>query len=245
MVKLISAEAVAIASGQNNQDVSVEVNGTNASGAISESIPNSSATVGTTFTPMGLPPCPPAICGSSRTKHVTRLMSGTGASADEVLDAAQTALEIGGMIPGAEVLDAASALVSLMRGNKEEAILGIAAMAPIGGQVATGIKWSRRFENGLDAGKSLKTAYKETVEEATKKHGGNVTVQRDGQDLFRVHQPDSGHGLKVNQTRNNTSPDGVTHKNRVDVPMRKSHYKKLKRALKGDPRYKIRTKGRR
>jgi hypothetical protein len=33
-----------------------------------------------------------------------------------------------------------------------------------------------------------------------------VTVQRDGIDLFRVHQSNSGHGFKITQFKNNKTP---------------------------------------
>ena len=91
--------------------------------------------------------------------------------------------------------------------------------------------------------KTLKQAYGELVGKATKKYGGNVTVQRDGVDLFRVHQTSSGHGFKVTQFKNNVGANGRVFKNNIDVNMRKTHFDQLRRALNGDPRYTIRTRG--
>ena len=79
------------------------------------------------------------------------------------------------------------------------------------------------------------------VEQATQKYGGNVTVQRDGVDLFRVHQTSSEHGFKVTQLKNNIGRNGRVFKNPVDVPVRKTHVDQLRRALNGDPRYNLRT----
>jgi hypothetical protein len=97
-------------------------------------------------------------------------------------------------------------------------------------------------KNPLSAS-SLKESYLELVEEATERFGGNLTVKRDGIDLFRVHQPSSGHGVKVTQFRNNVGHGGKIFKNDVDVNVRRTHFKQLNRALKGDPRYSIRTRG--
>jgi RHS repeat-associated protein len=46
---------------------------------------------------------------------------------------------------------------------------------------------------------SLQAAYATLVSTARRRFGGNVTVQRDGRDLFRIHQPSSGHGYSVTQ----------------------------------------------
>jgi hypothetical protein len=91
--------------------------------------------------------------------------------------------------------------------------------------------------------KNLKQTYGDLVEQSTKKYGGNVTVQRDGVDLFRVHQASSGHGLKVTQFKNNLAPNGTVFKNPIDVNVRKTHLKQLQRSLNGDTRYTIRTRG--
>ncbi len=80
------------------------------------------------------------------------------------------------------------------------------------------------------------------MEQATQKYGGNVTIQRDGIDLFRVHQTTSGHGFKVTQFKNNVIPSGRVFKNPIDVNVRKTHLNQLERALKKDPRYNIRTR---
>jgi hypothetical protein len=61
--------------------------------------------------------------------------------------------------------------------------------------------------------------------------------------LFRVHQTNSGHGFKVTQFKNNLRQDGRMFKNPIEVKVTKTHLKQLGRALKGDPRYSIRTRG--
>jgi hypothetical protein len=90
--------------------------------------------------------------------------------------------------------------------------------------------------------KTLKQAYSELVEEATQKYGGNVTVQRNGIDLFRVHQTSSGHGFKVTQFKNNVTPNGI-FKNPIDVNVRKTHLNQLQRGLNEVPPYKLRKRG--
>jgi hypothetical protein len=87
----------------------------------------------------------------------------------------------------------------------------------------------------------LQSKYDDLVSEATKRYGGNVTVQRKGKDLFRVHQSSSGHGYKVDQLdRVRQTPIGL-FKGKQKVPIRKKHIKQLERALKGDPNYNLRT----
>ena len=87
----------------------------------------------------------------------------------------------------------------------------------------------------------LKGKYDDLVSEATRKYGGNVTVQRNGKDLFRVHQSSSGHGYKVDQlNRIRQTPKGPMA-GKQKVPVRKKHIRQLERALKGDPNYNLRT----
>ena len=95
------------------------------------------------------------------------------------------------------------------------------------------------------AGKpTIKQRYTDAVQEATKRHNGNVTVQRDGVDLFRVHQPTSGHGTNVTQIVRRPRPsDGKVFPTPRDVPVRRTHVEQLERALKGDTRYNLRTRG--
>jgi hypothetical protein len=93
---------------------------------------------------------------------------------------------------------------------------------------------------------SVKESYKTAVAEATGRFKGNVTVARDGVTLFRVHQIDSGHGYKVTQFVRRPRPsDGVVFNTKREVPVRKTHVMQLERALRGDPRYQLLTKGRR
>jgi hypothetical protein len=52
----------------------------------------------------------------------------------------------------------------------------------------------------------------ELVNEATTTHGGNVTVKKDGEDLFRVHQLSSSHGTSVTQFKNSPKINPKTGK---------------------------------
>ena len=91
---------------------------------------------------------------------------------------------------------------------------------------------------------TIKQRYNDAVSEATSRHNGNVTVQRDGVDLFRVHQPTSGHGTNVTQIVRRPRPsDGKVFPTPREVPVRRTHVEQLERALKGDPRYNLRTRG--
>jgi RHS repeat-associated protein len=91
---------------------------------------------------------------------------------------------------------------------------------------------------------SIRERYIDAVEAATKRHNGNVTVQRDGVDLFRVHQPTSGHGTNVTQMVRRPRPaDGRIFTSPREVPVRRTHVEQLLRALRGDPRYGLRTRG--
>ena len=89
-------------------------------------------------------------CGHSVAAPPPRLE--VGASADEVLDAAQTGLELIGMVPGLELADVASGVIDLTRGNHAGAALSAGALLPFGGQAFTATKWARRFGRlGSDA----------------------------------------------------------------------------------------------
>lgn len=62
-----------------------------------------------------------------------------------LLDGVQTVFDIAGLAPGAgEVFDLANAVLSAARGNGADAVLSLAAMIPVGGQAAVGIKSLRR-----------------------------------------------------------------------------------------------------
>ena len=91
---------------------------------------------------------------------------------------------------------------------------------------------------------TIKERHLDAVAEATKRHNGNVTVQRDGVDLFRVHQPNSGHGTNVTQIVRRPRPsDGQAFPTPREVPVRRTHVEQLERALNGDPRFNLRTRG--
>lgn len=81
-------------------------------------------------------PCPPddSACGSGNVPWSNPLSQ--GASAEEVLDAVQTGLELIGLIPGLEPTDAASGLISLARGDNEGFALSVASMVPVFGTAA-------------------------------------------------------------------------------------------------------------
>ena len=160
-----------------------------------------------------------------------------------------TALEVAGMLPVVgEAFDAINGIIHLAEGNYDLATVSFAATIPVFGNAVTGAKWAGKGvqlleKNGFKIidSRTLKEAYSDLVEQATKLKGGNVTVQRDGKDLFRVHQPASGHGFEVTQFRNNFTPDGKVFRNPQEVRVRRKHLKQLERALKGDPRYNLRT----
>lgn len=66
---------------------------------------------------------------------------------DKALDAFQTALDVAGLVPGAgEVADCLNGVISLARGNYADAALSFAAMIPVIGGVATGIKQARKVK---------------------------------------------------------------------------------------------------
>ncbi len=93
---------------------------------------------------------------------------------------------------------------------------------------------------------TIKERYKNAVKEATNRYKGNVTVQRNGVDLFRIHQTSSGHGLKITQFVRRPRPsDGKVFPTPKEVPVRRRHVEQLEKALKGDPRYNLRTRGKR
>lgn len=168
-----------------------DATGARSQAAQQEIISTPAAEVGGTITPRGLLPlpCPPddSACGSGNVPWSNPLSQ--GASADEVLDAAQTTLELIGMVPGLEPADAASGLISLARGDNEGFALSVGAMIPIGGQAFTGAKWARRLEKAADtvhgnslASTKLQNVYRITSEDGLYKIGisGGKTRQSDG-----------------------------------------------------------------
>jgi hypothetical protein len=129
----------------------------------------------------------------------------------------------------------------------------MADLVRTGGEVAIAIMSQGRrcssagtFARRNPARPTIKQRYTQAVDEATSMHGGNVTVQRDGVDLFRVHQSTSGHGTNVTQIVRRPRPsDGQSFPTPIEVPVRKTHVEQLERALRGDPRYNLRTRGKR
>ena len=88
-------------------------------------------------------------------------------SSEDVLDAVQTGLDIGGLVPGlGEPLDAVNAGIYLLRGDKVNAALSAAAMMPIGGQAATAGKLANKAlkysDEAADASKMLRDIPKGT-----------------------------------------------------------------------------------
>ena len=97
---------------------------------------------------------------------------------------------------------------------------------------------------GLAGSCRLQQEYERLVEQARRIHGGNVTVQRNGRDLFRVHRPSSGHGFTVSQTVRRPRPsDGRVFERTTDVPVSQKHVRQLQQALQGVGGYGVRTRG--
>ncbi len=95
---------------------------------------------------LGCPEWTDSSCGNGNTVNQSLV---DGATADEVLDAVQTTLDLAGEIPGlGEPADAASGLISLARGDTTGAALSAAAMIPFLGNLAGGTKLARRLSRG-------------------------------------------------------------------------------------------------
>jgi RHS repeat-associated protein len=92
--------------------------------------------------------------------------------------------------------------------------------------------------------KTFKKRYIELVDDARDIYDANVTVQRNGKDLFRVHQPSSGHGTNVTQIVRRPRPsDGLVFETPREVPVRRTHVKQLEKALDpGNSKYTVRTR---
>ena len=70
---------------------------------------------------------------------------------NRALDGAQAILDAGGLIPVyGEPIDGINGLISLARGNKEDFLLSLAAMAPLGGQAATVTKLGKKGKNLIE-----------------------------------------------------------------------------------------------
>lgn len=151
--------ASAIAQGQNVYNETVEVQGQSATGIAAEvaELNSTSMTPASNIYPRPLLdlPCPPGGASGCGSGNVVVPSLVQGASADEVLDSAQTGLESIGMVPGLEVADAVSGLISLGRRDYEGAALSGGALFPAGGQVFTGIKWARRANKTADSASDL------------------------------------------------------------------------------------------
>jgi RHS repeat-associated protein len=75
----------------------------------------------------------------------------------QLIDALQTLFDVGGLVPGyGEVLDFANALIYAARGDGANAVLSLASMFPIGGQIAGGLRIGSR---GLEAIFKLENRY--------------------------------------------------------------------------------------
>lgn len=96
--------------------------------------------------------CPSVtLCGHNLTeeKHVTRLMSGQGASAEEIRDALDLVRmsEIPAVSQAADIL---SGLISFSEGDNVGGALSMGAALPVVGNVFAGMKWGRRGLNSMD-----------------------------------------------------------------------------------------------
>jgi RHS repeat-associated protein len=88
--------------------------------------------------------------------------------------------------------------------------------------------------------KTVKQQYKELTDQTRKEMGGNVTVQKKGKDLFRIHKTTSGHGFKV--TKFEASPRTNGKPSAKDVPVNGNHIKKLKKAINKEGGYGLRKR---
>jgi RHS repeat-associated protein len=107
------------------------------------------------------------------------------------LDALQTGLDLGGLIPGfGEPFDLINAGISVARGDSIGAGLSMAAMLPIGGQLSTAAKAGRRFI-GTPNGKLISVPGKWALREADNAKG--LVCQRVGatgnRDMIRIMDP--------------------------------------------------------
>ncbi len=80
---------------------------------------------------------------------------------------------------------------------------------------------------------NAQATYINLVNQTRQSFGGNVTVMRNGRDLFRVHKPTSGHGLNVTEFQQNIRPDGASFINRANVPANQTHLNQLWKAVNG------------
>lgn len=157
----------------------------------------------------------------------------------DILNSVQTAFDYGGAVPVAgEAIDGLNAAIYALRGDWKNAGLSTAAMIPILGTGSTLTKVAAKNSDELVAlSKQL--------------HGGNVTVTRNGQDLFRVHQSGTHGSAKATVTNFQNNSKGIlnpntgkSYKNAVHGSMTRSHVNKLYKALTGQGGYSIRTRGR-
>jgi RHS repeat-associated protein len=88
--------------------------------------------------------------------------------------------------------------------------------------------------------KTVKEQYKDLTDQTRQQLGGNVTVQKKGKDVFRVHNTSSGHGYKV--TKFETSPRTRGNISAKDVPVTGRYVKQLKKAINKEGGYRLRTK---
>lgn len=144
-----SPEAMAIAQGQSVVSAIVEVSSQTAADAVAAAVTTQGSVSGT-ITPRGfLSLCVSDLPCADPGPPMVDLTP--GASADEVLDAVQTGLELIGLIPGLEPADAVSGIISLARGDNEGFALSVASMVPVAGIGAGVTKIGRRIDKAVDS----------------------------------------------------------------------------------------------
>lgn len=110
------------------------------------------------------------------------------ASLRDVSGAGHMALDGIGMIQGfGEIADGLNAAWYALEGNEREALLAVAAMAPVAGVAITAGKWTKRGNDAVQAGKNLPTPAK-------------------GQKVYRVYGGDSAAG---GASWSPVRPDGI------------------------------------
>jgi RHS repeat-associated protein len=111
------------------------------------------------------------------------------------------------------------------------------------GSINSGVSFTEEFVVSAGRTYNLESAYSSLVNQTRQMFGGNVTVMRNGRDLFRVHQPTSGHGFDVTEFQPFIRQDGASFINRVNVPVNQTHLTQLQKALDGVDGYLLRTRG--
>ncbi|MBM3787002.1 MAG: hypothetical protein FJW30_21810 [Acidobacteria bacterium] len=105
-----------------------------------------------------------------------------------LVEGIQLVLDLAGLVPGfGEVADLANALISAARGDGASAVMSLVAMVPIGGQLATAAKLTRR---------GLMEATGKTAEEVMGQHAHHIYPRKfaDVWERNRINWDSAGNG---------------------------------------------------